>query len=111
MRAAGYNMKLKGGIKVGHGGTLDPLASGLLPIALGEATKLTGRMLDASKVYSFTVKFGAETSTLDLEGEVIATSEKSQRRRRWRRSCPCSPAQSSRCRRLQRADDRWPACL
>lgn len=76
LRAAGYNMKLKGGIKVGHGGTLDPLASGLLPIALGEATKLTGRMLDASKVYSFTVKFGAETSTLDLEGEVIATSEK-----------------------------------
>lgn len=76
LRAAGFNMKLKGGIKVGHGGTLDPLASGLLPIALGEATKLTGRMLDASKVYSFTVKFGAETSTLDLEGEVIAISEK-----------------------------------
>jgi tRNA pseudouridine(55) synthase len=76
LRQAGFNMKLKGGIKVGHGGTLDPLASGLLPIALGEATKLTGRMLDASKVYSFTVKFGAETSTLDLEGEVIATSEK-----------------------------------
>lgn len=76
LRAAGFNMKLKGGIKVGHGGTLDPLASGLLPIALGEATKLTGRMLDASKVYSFTVKFGAETSTLDLEGEVIATSDK-----------------------------------
>jgi tRNA pseudouridine55 synthase len=76
LRAAGYNMKLKGGIKVGHGGTLDPLASGLLPIALGEATKLTGRMLDASKVYSFTIKFGAETSTLDLEGEVIATSDK-----------------------------------
>lgn len=75
LRQAGYNMKLKGGIKVGHGGTLDPLASGLLPIALGEATKLTGRMLDASKVYSFTVKFGAETSTLDLEGEVIATSD------------------------------------
>jgi tRNA pseudouridine55 synthase len=75
LRAAGYNMKLKGGIKVGHGGTLDPLASGVLPIALGEATKLTGRMLDASKVYRFTVRFGAETSTLDLEGEVIATSD------------------------------------
>lgn len=61
--------------KAGHGGTLDPLASGVLPIALGEATKLTGRMLDASKVYSFTIRFGAETSTLDLEGEVIATSD------------------------------------
>jgi tRNA pseudouridine55 synthase len=75
LREAGFNMKLKGGIKVGHGGTLDPLASGVLPIALGEATKLTGRMLDASKVYSFTIRFGAETSTLDLEGEVIATSD------------------------------------
>jgi tRNA pseudouridine55 synthase len=43
---------------VGHGGTLDPLATGVLPIALGEATKLCGRMLDASKVYSFTVRSG-----------------------------------------------------
>jgi len=61
--------------KVGHGGTLDPLAEGVLPIALGEATKLAGRMLDASKIYEFTVQFGAETSTLDTEGEVIATSD------------------------------------
>lgn len=75
LRAAGYNMKLKGGIKVGHGGTLDPLASGILPIALGEATKLTGRMLDASKTYDFTVRFGEETETLDLEGKVVATSD------------------------------------
>ena len=75
LREAGYNMKLKGGIKVGHGGTLDPLASGILPIALGEATKLTGRMLDASKTYDFTIRFGAETDTLDLEGKVIATSD------------------------------------
>ena len=63
-----------GKVKVGHGGTLDPLATGVLPIALGEATKLTGRMLDASKVYAFTVQFGAETDTLDLEGQVIAQS-------------------------------------
>lgn len=63
-----------GRVKVGHGGTLDPLASGVLPIALGEATKLTGRMLDASKEYAFTVRFGAETDTLDLEGKVIAES-------------------------------------
>ena len=61
--------------KVGHGGTLDPLAEGVLPIALGEATKLAGRMLDASKIYEFTVKFGEETSTLDTEGEVIAASD------------------------------------
>ena len=61
--------------KVGHGGTLDPLASGVLPIALGEATKLCGRMLDATKSYDFTIRLGEETDTLDLEGEVIATSD------------------------------------
>jgi tRNA pseudouridine55 synthase len=61
--------------KVGHGGTLDPLATGVLPIAIGEATKLCGRMLDASKVYDFTVHFGVETDSLDLEGDVIATSD------------------------------------
>ena len=60
--------------KVGHGGTLDPLASGVLPIALGEATKLAGRMLDATKAYDFTIRFGVETDTLDAEGECIATS-------------------------------------
>jgi len=64
-----------GKVKVGHGGTLDPLASGVLPIALGEATKLCGRMLDASKAYAFTIAFGAETAGLDAEGEVVATSE------------------------------------
>jgi tRNA pseudouridine55 synthase len=61
--------------KVGHGGTLDPLAEGVLPIALGEATKLAGRMLDASKIYEFTVKFGEETATLDTEGEVVDRSD------------------------------------
>jgi tRNA pseudouridine55 synthase len=61
--------------KVGHGGTLDPLAEGVLPIALGEATKLAGRMLDASKIYQFTVQFGRETDTLDTEGKVVATSD------------------------------------
>ncbi|WP_292966633.1 tRNA pseudouridine(55) synthase TruB [Novosphingobium sp. UBA1939] len=63
-----------GKAKVGHGGTLDPLASGILPIAVGEATKLCGRMLDASKEYAFTIRFGSETDTLDLEGSVIAES-------------------------------------
>jgi tRNA pseudouridine55 synthase len=61
--------------KVGHGGTLDPLASGVLPIALGEATKVAGRMLDATKEYDFTISFGEETDTLDAEGAVIATSD------------------------------------
>ncbi len=63
-----------GKVKVGHGGTLDPLATGVLPIALGEATKLTGRMLDGDKVYAFTLAFGAQTDTLDLEGRVVAES-------------------------------------
>jgi tRNA pseudouridine55 synthase len=62
-------------VKVGHGGTLDPLATGVLPIALGEATKLAGRMLDASKVYDFTIAFGTETAGLDAEGAVVATSD------------------------------------
>lgn len=61
--------------RIGHGGTLDPLATGVLPIALGEATKLAGRMLDAAKGYDFTVQFGAQTSTLDAEGEVVARSD------------------------------------
>ena len=61
--------------KVGHGGTLDPLAEGVLPIALGEATKLAGRMLDASKIYEFTIQFGEETDTLDTEGDVIERSD------------------------------------
>jgi len=69
MREAGF-----GKVKVGHGGTLDPLASGVLPIALGEATKLCGRMLDASKEYAFTIRFGVETDTLDMEGKVVAES-------------------------------------
>ncbi|HJU76772.1 MAG TPA: tRNA pseudouridine(55) synthase TruB [Sphingomicrobium sp.] len=61
--------------RVGHGGTLDPLASGVLPIALGEATKLCGRMLDATKQYAFTIRFGEETDTLDAEGSAVATSD------------------------------------
>jgi tRNA pseudouridine55 synthase len=61
--------------KVGHGGTLDPLASGVLPIALGEATKLAGRMLDATKAYEFTIRFGEETDTLDAEGEIVIKSD------------------------------------
>jgi len=60
--------------KVGHSGTLDPLATGILPIAIGEATKLTQYAMDQEKEYIFTVDFGSATSTDDLEGEVIASS-------------------------------------
>lgn len=70
LRTGGY-----GKFKVGHGGTLDPLASGVLPVALGEATKLSGRMLDADKIYRFTIGFGTQTDTLDAEGQVVATSD------------------------------------
>jgi len=65
-----------GRVKVGHGGTLDPLAEGVLPIALGEATKLCGRMLEGNKTYAFTIRFGEETDTLDGEGEVVARSDR-----------------------------------
>jgi tRNA pseudouridine55 synthase len=62
--------------KVGHGGTLDPSASGVLPVAIGEATKLAGRMLGADKVYRFTIRFGEETDTLDAAGKVVARSDR-----------------------------------
>jgi len=75
LREAGLLGKGKDKLKVGHGGTLDPLATGVLPIAIGEATKLCGRMLDASKIYEFTIGFGTETETLDVEGAVTETSD------------------------------------
>lgn len=62
--------------KAGHAGTLDPLASGLLPIALGEATKTVPFVMDGRKAYEFTVAWGSQTDTDDTEGKVVATSEK-----------------------------------
>jgi tRNA pseudouridine55 synthase len=62
--------------KAGHAGTLDPLASGMLPIALGEATKTVPYVMDGAKVYRFTVAWGEERSTDDLEGPVTKTSDK-----------------------------------
>jgi tRNA pseudouridine55 synthase len=75
--------------RVGHGGTLDPAASGVLPICLGEATKLAQFLLDADKEYAFTVCFGVETDTDDAAGDVTAraTPPRSSRRpcgARWR---------------------------
>lgn len=62
--------------KAGHAGTLDPLASGMLPIALGNATRTVPYVMDGTKVYRFDVTWGAETTTDDLEGEVTNTSDK-----------------------------------
>jgi tRNA pseudouridine55 synthase len=61
--------------KAGHTGSLDPLATGLLPICLGEATKLCGYLLDADKRYRASVRLGSRTSTGDAEGQVVATSD------------------------------------
>jgi len=60
--------------KAGHTGTLDPLASGLLPLCFGEATKFARFLLDADKRYTATVRFGAATTTQDAEGDVVATA-------------------------------------
>jgi len=89
-------------LKVGHGGTLDPLASGVLPVAIGEATKLAGRMLDSDKIYDFTIRFGEETDTLDAEGAIVARSDHLPEFRMSRIVWGISQASSIRCRRLIR---------
>ena len=61
--------------KAGHAGTLDPLATGALPIALGEATKTVPFLMEARKVYRFTIAWGGSTATMDGEGAIIATSD------------------------------------
>jgi len=61
--------------KGGHAGTLDPLATGVLPIALGEATKTVPHVQDGVKIYEFDLKWGSTTTTDDIEGEVTATSD------------------------------------
>ena len=73
--AVGRVRRLFGAQKAGHGGTLDPLASGVLPIALGEATKTVPFVMDGRKEYRFTLRFGEARSTEDREGEVTAKSE------------------------------------
>ncbi|MBM3623183.1 MAG: tRNA pseudouridine(55) synthase TruB [Alphaproteobacteria bacterium] len=69
--AVGKVRRLFNALKVGHGGTLDPLASGVLPIALGEATKTVQWVMDGRKVYRFAIAFGQATTTDDLEGTVV----------------------------------------
>lgn len=74
-QAVGAVRRLFEAQKAGHAGTLDPLATGILPIALGEATKTVPFAVDGEKAYRFTVRFGAETDTDDAEGQVVRTSE------------------------------------
>jgi tRNA pseudouridine55 synthase len=62
--------------KAGHAGTLDPLATGVLPIALGEATKTVSVVQDGRKIYRFSIRWGAATSTDDAEGEILATADR-----------------------------------
>ena len=74
-RALARARRLLGAPKAGHTGTLDPFATGLLPLAFGEATKFSRFLIDARKAYEATLRLGWETSTGDPEGEVIARSE------------------------------------
>lgn len=73
-RAVGRVRHLFDASKAGHAGTLDPLATGILPLALGEATKTVPFVVDGRKAYRFTVRFGAETDTDDAEGKAVETS-------------------------------------
>jgi tRNA pseudouridine55 synthase len=74
-QAVGRVRRLFNAQKAGHAGTLDPLATGILPIALGEATKTVSFMVEADKGYRFTLAWGTSTTTLDREGAVTATSD------------------------------------
>ena len=74
-QAVGAVRRLFNAQKAGHAGTLDPLATGILPIALGEATKTVSFAVDGAKAYRFTVRWGTQTTTDDAEGEVVASSE------------------------------------
>lgn len=74
-QAVGICRRLFNAQKAGHGGTLDPLASGILPLAFGEATKTVGYVMEADKDYVFTIRWGSSTDTQDREGAVTAVSE------------------------------------
>lgn len=74
-QAVGKVRRIFNAQKAGHAGTLDPLATGVLPLALGEATKTVAYMVEADKGYRFTINWGASTTTLDREGEIVARSD------------------------------------
>ncbi|MDP6709369.1 MAG: tRNA pseudouridine(55) synthase TruB [Alphaproteobacteria bacterium] len=75
-RAVAAVKRLFDAAKAGHAGTLDPLATGILPIALGEATKVVARIVDSTKEYRFELRWGEERDTDDADGAVVATSER-----------------------------------
>lgn len=75
-QAIGKARRLLSGKKVGHGGTLDPLATGILPLAFGEATKMIPYVMDGDKTYEFTIRWGEQRTTDDAEGEITETSSK-----------------------------------
>jgi len=75
-RAVGRVRAITGAAKAGHGGTLDPLATGVLPIALGEATKTVAWVMDGAKRYRFAIRWGEARATDDSEGEVTAVSDR-----------------------------------
>ena len=104
--------------KAGHAGTLDPLATGILPIALGEATKTVPYVMDATKEYTFTVRWGESRSTDDREGNVTATSDVRRPSRRLRLFWTISSVKSIRSRPVSRrlrsmasAPTIWPALM
>ena len=70
-QAVSFVRRLFNAQKAGHAGTLDPMASGILPIALGEATKTVPYLMEADKVYRFTVRWGQRTASYDLEGDIL----------------------------------------
>src|SRR5277367_6641270 len=74
-QALGKARRLLGGNKAGHGGTLDPLATGILPLAFGEATKLISYIMDGDKEYEFTIRWGEQRDTDDAEGKIVAASD------------------------------------
>ena len=99
-QAVGRVRRLFDAAKAGHAGTLDPLATGILPIALGEATKTVPFVVEGDKTYRFTVRFGAETDTDDAQGKVLETLRRTGRRAPTSKPrCPASPVRLSKRRR------------
>src|ERR1700761_2212549 len=87
-QALGKARRFMNGKKVGHGGTLDPLATGILPLAFGEATKLIPYVMDGDKEYEFTLRWGEARDTDDAEGKVTAQSDKRPTEKEIRKAIP-----------------------
>ncbi len=88
--------------RAGHTGALDPLATGMLPICLGEATKFSQYLLDSDKRYRVIAKLGQRTDTSDADGQVVEERPLTLATNSWRRRWTASAARRSRCRRCIR---------